>query len=84
MDFDEISICSIVTSHEIFLNFSTKLWLLIDVKISIFINNEWILITFCLCIGVHVYVLRKVGIGTILELSCTKWEFSLRCAIPEW
>ena len=31
-----------------------------------------------------VYVLRKVGTGTILELSCTKWEFSLCCAIPEW
>ena len=24
-----------------------------------------------------IYVLRKVGIGTILELSCAKWEFSL-------
>ena len=32
----------------------------------------------------NIYVLRKVGIGTILELSCTKWEFSLCCAIPEW
>ena len=31
-----------------------------------------------------IYVLRKVGIGTILELSCAKWEFSLCCAIPEW
>ena len=29
---------------------------------------------------IHVYVLRKVGIGTILELSCAKWEFSLCCA----
>ena len=25
----------------------------------------------------NVYVLRKVRIGTILELSCAKWEFSL-------
>ena len=32
----------------------------------------------------YIYVLRKVGIGTILELSCAKWEFSLCCAIPEW
>ena len=31
-------------SHEIFLNFSTELWPLIDAKISIFRNNEWILI----------------------------------------
>ena len=31
-----------------------------------------------------IYVLRKVRIGTILELSCSKWEFSLCCAIPEW
>ena len=39
--------------HEIFLNFSSELWSLIDVKISIFRNNEWILITFCLCINIY-------------------------------
>ena len=31
-------------AHEIFLNFSTELWPLIDAKISIFRNNEWILL----------------------------------------
>ena len=31
----------------------------------------------------YIYVLRKVRIGTILELSCAKWEFSVCCAIPE-
>ena len=40
-------------THEIFLNFSSELWPLIDVKISIFRNNEWILITFCLCIDIY-------------------------------
>ena len=40
-------------AHEIFLNFSTELWPLIDVKISVFRNNEWILIKFCLCIDIH-------------------------------
>ena len=39
-------------AHEIFLNFSTELWPLIGVKISIFRNNEWILITFCVCIDI--------------------------------
>ena len=43
-------------THEIFLNFSTELWPLIDVKISIFLNifrnNEWILIKLCLCIDI--------------------------------
>ena len=39
-------------AHEIFLNFSTELWPLIGVKISIFRNNEWILIRFCLCIDI--------------------------------
>ena len=39
-------------AHEIFLNFSTELWSLIYVKISIFRNNEWILI-FCLCIDIY-------------------------------
>ena len=29
-------------AHEIFLNISTEFWPLIDVKISIFINNEWV------------------------------------------
>ena len=41
-------VCSIVTNNEIFPNFSTELWPLIDVKITIFLNmfrnNEWILI----------------------------------------
>ena len=40
-------------THEIFLNFSTELWPLTDVHISIFLNIfrniEWILIKFCLC-----------------------------------
>ena len=40
-------------AHEIFLNFSAELWPLIDVKISIFRNNEWILIKFCLCIDIY-------------------------------
>ena len=40
-------------AHEIFLNFSTELWPLIDVKISIFRNNEWIMIKFCLCIDIY-------------------------------
>ena len=40
-------------AHEIFLNFSTELWPLTDVKISIFRNNEWILIKFCLCIDIY-------------------------------
>ena len=34
--------------------------------------------------ALNAYVLRKVGIGTIRELSCAKWEFSLCCAFPEW
>ena len=41
-----------------FTNFSTELWPLIDVKLSIFLNvfrnNEWILIKFCLCIDIYV------------------------------
>ena len=44
-------------THEIFQNFSTELWPLIDVKISIFLhifrNNEWTLIKFCLCIDIY-------------------------------
>ena len=44
-------------THEIFPDFSTELWPLIDVKISIFLNifrnNEWILIKFCLCIDIY-------------------------------
>ena len=32
---------------------------------------------------IHVYVRRKVRIGTITELSCAKWEFSLCPPIPE-
>ena len=44
-------------THEIFPNFSTDLWPLIDVKISFFLNifrnNEWILIKFCLCIDIY-------------------------------
>ena len=40
-------------AHEIFLNFSAELWPLIDVKILIFRNNEWILIKFCLCIDIY-------------------------------
>ena len=36
-----------------------------------------------LSVQYSIYVLRNVGIGTILELSCAKWEFSLCCAIPE-
>ena len=44
MDFDEI-LCD------------QKSWHLIDVKISIFLNNfrnnEWILIKFCLCIDIY-------------------------------
>ena len=43
--------------HEIVPNFSTELWSLIDVKISIFLNifrnNEWILIKFCLRIDIY-------------------------------
>ena len=39
-------------AHEIFLNFSIELWPLIGVKISIFRNNEWILLKFCLCIDI--------------------------------
>ena len=31
----------------------------------------------------RVYVRRKVRIGTISELSCAKWEFSLCPLIPE-
>ena len=31
-----------------------------------------------------IYVLRKVGISTVLELSCAKWEFLLCWTIPEW
>ena len=46
-------------THEIFSNFSTELWPLIDVKISnflnIFSNNEWILIKFCLCIDIYIW-----------------------------
>ena len=37
--------------------FFTELWPLIDVKISVFLNifrsNEWMLITFCLCIDIY-------------------------------
>ena len=32
---------------------------------------------------VFIYVRRKVRIGTIPELSCAKWEFSLCPPIPE-
>ena len=55
MDFDEILCMQAVLwlAHEIFLNFSTELWPLIDVKISIFRNNEWILIKFCWCIDIY-------------------------------
>ena len=58
MDLEEIlcmQYCDL--THEIFPNFSTGLWPLIDVKISIFLNifrnNEWILIKFCLCIDTY-------------------------------
>ena len=46
-------VCSIVTGTEIFLNLLTELLPLIDVKISIFRNNEWILIKFCLWIDIY-------------------------------
>ena len=46
-------------AHEIFLNFSAELLPLTDVKISIFRNNEWILITFCLCIDIYDPILRE-------------------------
>ena len=46
MDFDETVYAVLWLRHEIFLNFLTELWPLIDVKISfylnIFRNNEWI------------------------------------------
>ena len=58
MDSDEIlckQYCDL--THEISPNFSTELWPLIDVKISIFLNifrnNERILIKFCLCIDIY-------------------------------
>ena len=35
------------------------------------------------CIYIYIYVRRKVRIGTIPELSCAKWEFSLCPPIPE-
>ena len=35
------------------------------------------LLTRSMLIKMYVYVLRKVSIGTIPELSCAKWEFSL-------
>ena len=50
--------------HEIFLNFSTELRPLMDVKISIFRNNEWILINSCLCIDIHV----SVNIHSVLSV----------------
>ena len=34
-------------------------------------------------VTLNVYVQHKVRIGTIPELSCTKWEFSLCPPIPE-
>ena len=40
-------------AHEIFLNISTELWPLIDVKIPSFRNNDCILIKFCLCIDIY-------------------------------
>ena len=40
-------------AHEIFLNVSTELWPMIDVRISIFRNNGWILIKFCLFIDIY-------------------------------
>ena len=47
----------LLLTHGIFPNFSTELWPLIDVKISIFLNifgnNEWILIKICLCIDIY-------------------------------
>ena len=50
-------VCTIVTIHENLPNFSTDLWPLFDVKISIFLNifrnNEWTLIKFCLCIDIY-------------------------------
>ena len=52
MNCDEI-LCMQYCDLEIFLNFSTELWPLIDVKISIFRNNEWTLIKFCLCIDIY-------------------------------
>ena len=49
-------VCSFVSNNEIFPKFSTELWPLIDVKISIFLdifrNNEWILIKFCLSVDI--------------------------------
>ena len=62
MDFDEILyICSIVTNTWNFPKFSTELWPLIDVKISIilniFRNNEWILIKFVYAL---IYIIHVV------------------------
>ena len=46
-------VCRLWLAHEIFLNLSTELCPLIDVRILIFRNNEWILIKFCLCIEIY-------------------------------
>ena len=40
-------------------------------------------VTYITYIYIYIYVRRKVGIGTIPELSCAKWEFSLCPPIPE-
>ena len=44
-------------TYEIFPNFSTELWPMINVKISIllsiFRNDEWILIKVCLCVDIY-------------------------------
>ena len=60
-------------------NFSIVRPLEMDIFVS-FRHRKKMMLNFFLC----VYVLRKVRIGTILELSCARWEFSLCCAIPEW
>ena len=83
-------------THEIFLNFSTELWPLIDVKISIFLNifrnNEWILIKLCLCIDIMymIHVVTNTHYFPELFNRVMPWlilEFclcSISCEIMGW
>ena len=64
-------------THEIYLNFLTELWPLIDVKISIFLNifrnNEWILIKLCLCRDTMYMIHGVTNTHYFLKFSTELW-----------
>ena len=54
---------------------SIDLWPLTDVKISIFRNNDWILIKFCLCIDI--WMLWMAGCHVVLGPSLKFCKFAV-------